>query len=79
MIALPVLSRRSRNGVSSFCNRSVVSWSWSRSIGVAKSRVNEAIEPNSPGLRNCMIDHNSASRFSTGVPVRATRRAASSW
>ena len=35
-------------------------------------------DPSSPGLRNCMIDHSSLSRFSTGVPVSATRRPAPS-
>ena len=29
--------------------------------------------PSRPGLRKCMIDHSSSSRFSTGVPVSATR------
>ena len=29
--------------------------------------------PSRPGLRKSMIDHSSASRFSTGVPVSATR------
>ena len=44
-----------------------------RSIGDANRRRKPVRVPSRPGFRMCMIDHRSSSRFSTGVPVSATR------
>ena len=78
MIDLSVLSRRRTNGPVTRRSSSVASGSPSRSMGSANRSRNDRADPSSPGLRTCMIDHSSLSRFSTGVPVSATRRRASS-
>ena len=44
----------------------------SRSIGLAKRWRKRSRLPSMPGLTASRIDHSSASRFSTGVPVRAS-------
>ena len=75
MIERSVLSRRSTNGPVSRRSRAAASSSPCRSIGSAKRCLNDAALPSSPGLANSRIDHRSASRFSTGVPVTAIRAA----
>ena len=47
-----------------------------RSIGSAKRSRKLRSDPRMPGLRNSMIDQSSLNRFSTGVPVMATRLSA---
>ena len=74
MIDRSDLSLRSTNGPVTRRSRAVASSSRSRSIGSAKRSRNSRAGPRSPGLRNCMIDQSSLRRFSTGVPVSATRR-----
>src|SRR5690606_10536607 len=73
MIERSVFTRRSRNGrVSRASRRAAASSPW-RSTGSAYRFLNVAAGPSSPGLANSMMDHRSARRFSTGVPVTATR------
>ena len=76
MIVRSVFSRRSTNGAVMRRSCAAASSSPSRSIGMAKRSRKDFSEPSRPGLRNCMIDHSSARRFSTGVPVMAIRRSA---
>jgi hypothetical protein len=73
MIDESVLSRRNTNGPVIRRSRSAASASPCRSIGSANRLRNVAAGPSRPGLANCMIDQRSARRFSTGVPVTATR------
>ena len=48
-----------------------------RSMGTAYRSRNAVMVPSRPGLTASMIDHSSASRFSIGVPVSASRWPAS--
>jgi hypothetical protein len=59
------------NGAVIRFSRSAASVSPCRSIGMAKAVRNFSADPSRPGLANSMIDHSSASLFSTGVPVSA--------
>ena len=71
-----VLSRRSTNGCTRPRSAAAASESRCRSIGRENRRRKSGGVPRNPGLQNSMIDHNSLSRFSTGVPVSAMRRVA---
>jgi hypothetical protein len=71
MIALSVFRRRRMNGPVIRFSRAVASASPLRSIGTAYLVRNCCAGPSRPGLVNSMIDHSSARRFSTGVPVSA--------
>ena len=73
MIALSVLSRRSRNGPVRRWSIRVASGSRLAWIGTWNDRLNSAWVPSRPGLRNSMIDQRSPTWFSTGVPVSAIR------
>ena len=73
MIVLSVFSRRRMNGPVIRLSRSAASSSPLRSIGTANLVRNRSAGPSRPGRANSMIDHRSASRFSTGVPVSAIR------
>ena len=54
-------------------SRAAASSSAYRSIGTAYRARNVCAEASTPGLRKSRMDHSSASRFSTGVPVSAIR------
>ena len=71
MIDLSVLTRRRMNGPVNRRNRSAAPSSPCRSIGSEYRFLNVAADPRRPGLTNSRIDHRSARRFSTGVPVTA--------
>ena len=73
MIDLSVLSRRRMNGWVKVRSRCAASSSPCFSIGSAYRFLNDGAVPSIPGLTNSEIDHRSASRFSTGVPVTAIR------
>ena len=49
------------------------------SIGMAKPRLKASAVPRYPGFRKSIMDQSSESRFSTGVPVSATRCLAESF
>ena len=73
MIFGSVLRRRKINGAVSWRRRSVMVSSCSRSMALAKwLRKNDA-EPSTPGLQKSKMERISDRRFSTGVPVSATR------
>lgn len=72
------LVRRSTNGAIMRRSRWAASRTPLRSIGTAKCSLKRASEPSRPGLQKRMIDHSSASRFSTGVPDSAMRKSARS-
>ena len=78
MIALSVFRRRRTNGWVTRCSPRAASSSPYRSTGIAYCSRKAFAGPSRPGLVNSMIDHSSDSRFSTGVPVSATRDAAGS-
>ena len=73
MIVGSVFSRRRMNGLTSVPQRAPRL----RGHRIARSARRTASErfqrAEEPGLRNSMIDHSSDRRFSTGVPVSATR------
>ena len=64
---------RNRNGAARATRRVAVSVSPLVSIGVEKRERNTSADPNIPGLQKSRIARMSSSRFSTGVPVSATR------
>ena len=73
MISLSVFSRRRMNGPVARRRRAAAAPSRQRSIGVANCSRKLPAEPSSPGFRKSRIECSSLSRFSTGVPVSATR------
>ena len=74
MIVGSVFRRRNRNGCTIRRRSAAANSSLNRSTGSTNCCRKCSRLPKYPGLRNSMMLHNSSRRFSTGVPVSATRK-----